>query len=115
MANRRGEDWALRDGGHGAIGLTRPIRVECYADHLVIISDRGPARNKVVTFGPHTGKSIDALVSAVWEQIEGWGMAGRGMYWRPLLQVSVAPGGQRRFDDLESLLAGSGLTVQKKK
>ena len=114
LANRRGEDWALRDGAHGSVGITRPIRVECYADRLAVISDRGPAGNKVVALGPRTATSIDAFVSAIWEQMEAWGMAGRGMYWRPVLQVFVAPGAERRFADLEALLAGSGLTVQRK-
>jgi hypothetical protein len=114
LANRRGEDWALRDSARGGIGLTRPIRVECYADHLTVISERGPANNRVVPLGSHTRTSIDAFVSALWEQIEAWGMAGRGMYWRPVLQVSVAPGGDRRFSDLEALLAGSGFTVKRK-
>ena len=102
------------DSARGGIGLTRPIRVECYADHLTVISERGPANNRVVPLGSHTRTSIDAFVSALWEQIEAWGMAGRGMYWRPVLQVSVAPGGDRRFSDLEALLDGSGFTVKRK-
>jgi hypothetical protein len=114
LANRRGEDWALRDTARAAIGISRPIRVECYADRLMIISDRGPANNKVVALGPRTAKSIDPFVSAIWEQIEAWGMAGRGMYWQPVLQVVVAPGGERRFSDLEALLARSGLSIQRK-
>ena len=113
LANRRGEDWALRDGARSSIGITRPIRVECYADRLAVISDRGPAGNKVIALGPRTAASIDTFVSAIWEQMEAWGMAGRGMYWRPVLQVFVAPGAERRFSDLDALLAGSGLTVQR--
>ena len=41
-------------------------------------------------------------------------MAGRGMYWRPVLQVSVAPDAQQRFAELAALLEGSGLTVERK-
>ena len=41
-------------------------------------------------------------------------MAGRGMYWRPVLQVYVAPDAERRFADLATLLAGSGLTIERK-
>jgi len=44
--------------------------------------------------------------------MESWGLAGNGMYWRPLLKVDVAPGGERRFIELRSLLEGSGLTLQ---
>jgi hypothetical protein len=41
-------------------------------------------------------------------------MAGNRMYWRPILQVQVAPGGEERFRDLAVLLEGSGLTVERK-
>ena len=100
LAERRGEDWGLRDAAHGSVGVTRPIRVECYADRLVVISDRNPADNKVISLGPRTVSSIDPFISAVWGQIEAWGIAGRGMYWRPVLQVSVAPDAEERFADL---------------
>jgi hypothetical protein len=41
-------------------------------------------------------------------------MAGRGMYWKPLLQVHVGPGGEQRFADLTALLDGSGIAVERK-
>jgi hypothetical protein len=46
--------------------------------------------------------------------MEAWGMAGRGMYWRPVLQVRVAAGAERRFAELAALLEGSGLTVERR-
>ncbi len=111
---RRGEYWGLRDATRGAVGITRPIRVECYADRLVVISDRGPANNRVVPLGKSTESSIDTFISAIWGQMEAWGMAGRGMYWRPVLQVSVAPDARQRFAELATLLEGSGLAVERK-
>jgi hypothetical protein len=114
LAAARGADWALRDQAKGSVGVTRPIHIECYADRLVVIADRDPAASKVIAFGPRTEKSIDAMISAVWERIETWGIAGRGMYWRPLLQVHVAPDAERRFVELSRLLEGSGLTIERK-
>jgi hypothetical protein len=64
--------------------------------------------------GPRTASSIDVLVSDVWEHIDAWGIAGRGMYWKPVLQMSVAPGAEQRFNDLSALLTGSGLAVVRK-
>jgi hypothetical protein len=64
--------------------------------------------------GPRTSRAVDPLVSAVWEQMESWGIAGRGTFWRPVLQVYVAPGADRRFTDLSNLLDGSGLTLERK-
>ena len=114
LAEKRGADWGLRDAARGAVGVTRPIRVECYADRLVVFSDRGPADNKVIALGPRTQSSIKPLISAVWDCMETWGMAGRGMYWRPVLQVYVAPDAEQRFAELSALLEGSGLTVERK-
>jgi hypothetical protein len=114
LAERRGEDWALRDAARGSVGITRPIRVQCYPDRLVVVSDRGLGDSKTIQFGRRTESSVSALISAVWECMEAWGMAGRGMYWRPVLQVQVASGAEQRFTELAALLEGSGLTVQRK-
>lgn len=113
LAEQRGEDWGLRDAGRG-VGVTRPIRIECYADRLVVVADRNPADSKMIRLGPRTASSINAFISAIWGHIESWGIAGRGMYWRPVLQVRVAPGGEDRFVDLAALLDGSGLTVKRR-
>ena len=115
LASKRGADWGLRDAGRGSVGVTRPIRVECYGDRLVVVSERGPDSNKVIAAAARARHpSIDPLISAIWEQMESWGMAGRGMYWRPVLQVYVAPDADRRFAELSTLLEGSGLTVERK-
>jgi hypothetical protein len=114
LASKRGADWGLRDAGRGAVGVTRPIRIECYGDHLVVVSDRNPDANKVIAFRSRTASAVDPLVSAIWEQMETWGMAGRGMFWRPLLQVYVAPDAGQRFTELSRLLDGSGLLVERK-
>ena len=63
LAERRGEDWGLRDAARGSVGVTRPIRIECYADRLVVLSDRNPADNKVVPLGPRTASSIDTFIN----------------------------------------------------
>ena len=114
LAEQRGVDWGLRDAARGAVGVTRPIRVECYADRLVVVSESGPAGNKVIALGPRTAV-VDRPVHLGRLGAHGsWGMAGRGMYWRPLLQVHVAPDAEQRFTELSALLQGSGLTVERK-
>jgi hypothetical protein len=114
LAEKRGPNWGLRDASRGSVGVTRTIRIDCYADRLVVVSERGPAGDKTIMFGPQTETSINALVSTVWERIEAWGIAGRGMYWRPQLHVHVAPDAEDRFMELSTLLEGSGLTVERK-
>jgi hypothetical protein len=114
LASKRGADWGLRDTGRGSVGVVRPIRIECYGDHLMVVSERNPDANKVIAMGPRTAAAIDPLISAVWERMETWGIAGRGMFWRPVLQVYVAPDADRRFAELSTLLEGSGLMVERK-
>lgn len=112
LAKVRGKDWGLPDTTRDAIPITRPVRVDCYADHLVIAPE-GKSGGRVVRFGPQTRDSVDAMVSAVWDHMDTWGIAGRGMYWRPVLSLRVAPGAEARYDDLKALLEGSGMRVEK--
>ena len=94
--------------------LRGPIRVQCYPDRLVVFSDRSPTFNKTVPLGPRTESSVDMLVGAVWDQVGSLGDRRPGQYWRPVLNISVAPGAEQRFADLRRLLDGSGLKIVKK-
>ena len=51
------------------------------------------------------------FVAAVWEHMQTWGIAGRGMYWKPVLYVHPSPTGHQRAADLKVLLDRSGLEV----
>ena len=41
-------------------------------------------------------------------------MAGREMYWRPVLNFYVVPGAEPRMLDLTRSLEGSGLVIERK-
>ena len=62
-----------------------------------------------------SSKCPPELVSAVWDHMDTWGIAGRGMYWRPVLSIHVGPGAEGRYDDLKTLLQESGLKVEEGK
>jgi hypothetical protein len=112
--DKRADNWGLRKAGENAFPITRPIHVNCYPDHLVLVPEAGMGQQKSILMPAGTVKAIDPLVTAIWEQMDAWGMAGKGMYWRPLLSIYIAPGAEQRFQDLDRLLQGSGLIVQKK-
>ncbi|MBN2577394.1 MAG: hypothetical protein JXB10_00190 [Pirellulales bacterium] len=114
LAKKRGQDWGLLDRNRDAVPVTRPITVACRADQLVILPEPGAVGGKSITLGPRTETAIDRFVAALWERMQGWGIAGRNMYWRPVLKVQVAPGAENRFADLQALLEGSGFTVERK-
>lgn len=110
LANSRGSNWALPAQTTGARAYVRPIRLICETDKVLILS-----QNNVMATVPmrtQTIASIDPLVSEIWKTIEAWGLAGRQAYWKPELRFSVAPGAQRRFQELRSLLDDSGLLVE---
>ena len=100
-----------------AIPVRRTISVIVRNHHLAILSDdvrpNAPARSsKTIPLERDTVASIDEFVAAVQNQIEGWGMAGDGLYWRPVLSLHVGPDGHRRAQDLARLLKNSGLELQ---
>jgi hypothetical protein len=64
--------------------------------------------------GPLEG-SIDTLVGHLWQHMKGWGMAGPQAYWKPLLSVHVADGGEDRFAELSALMQRSGVDVEWKR
>ncbi len=113
LASSRGRNWGLPKNG-GAIPITRPVRIECYPDRLIIASGRGGAGGKTIPLGQQTESAVVDMVFDVRQRVETWGIAGDGMYWRPVLNVYVAPGAEQRFEDLNLLLEDSGLNVQRK-
>ncbi len=115
MANTKGANWALPNSTATATGITRPITIHCYPDRLVIMPDRRSNREpKTVALQAQTRDSMEELVSAIWTHIETWGMAVSGGYWKPALKVTVFPGAETRFWELQALLAGSGLDVERR-
>ena len=114
LAEIRGENWALPDAANGSVGITRPIRVNCYPDRLELAPNTSRDRPQVVTLGDRTEDTVDTFISAVWDHMKSWGIAGRGMYWQPILNVQVASGAEGRFADLKMLLHSSGLEVKKR-
>ncbi|MBI2824797.1 MAG: hypothetical protein HYX69_08940 [Planctomycetia bacterium] len=113
LARSRGKDWSLPEEARHSVPITRPVRVECRADKLVLRPEQsGAQKTKEIPLAARTEDSVEELVGAVRDQVETWGPAGRGMYWQPTLSVQVAPGGAGRFADLQTLMADSGLDVR---
>ncbi len=111
VAKRRGRDWALPDSSHNSAAVSRPVIVECRGDRLVILADDGKSVSQEIPLPGKTDDSVDELRTAVWAHMKTWGSAGKGLYWKPTLAVRVAPDGRARFNELQALLAESGLDV----
>lgn len=112
LADTHGKNWALPDASRGSFPVTRPIRIQCRADGMTLLPDLpGGQDAKNVPFGPKTATSMDALVTAVWERMDSWGIAGKGLYWRPELHLETTSDGEARREDLKALLANSGIAI----
>jgi hypothetical protein len=98
-----------------ATGFTRYIQVQCLPDRLLVMPEKGDYQGPVVVeMAEETSSAVDSLVSAIWKKMESWGIAAEAGYWKPIVRVQVAPGAEDRFQELQSLLTGSGLVVERK-
>jgi len=112
LASGRGSNWASLATPDRPIPLTRPIRVECAATEFRIMDETGRRIEVRVPIGTRTADAIDPLVQAVNAKVTAWGIAGDRMYWRPELVLTETPDGRGRREDLERLLADSGLDTR---
>jgi hypothetical protein len=84
-------------------------------DSLAVLPEPGahddtvPGR-EIPLIGP-TSSARDEFASAIEAHIAGWGMAGQGLYWRPVIEMVVGPDGQNRATDLVRMLKNSGIEV----
>jgi hypothetical protein len=116
-AATRGQDWAFKQKAGRSVPVRRTIHVVVRNDRLAILPDDAPPSidtpsSKVVPLKGDTVEAIDDLVAQVRNEIDSWGIAGEGLYWRPVLVLTVGPDGQRRADDLARLLKNSGLELK---
>ena len=116
LANSRGNNWGLPRNDGTTIGYARPIRVGLDGNALTIHRETDDVLQPLVVpleRGRVSG-SIDQFVAAVWTYMEDWGHAGPGSYWKPVLNVEVAPGAEESYSELAYLLQGSGIEVIRK-
>jgi len=112
LAGRRGSNWASLATSDRPIPLTRPLRLECTAQEFRLLGSGGRVTARVPV-PSRTADAVDPLVREVHAVVGGWGMAGDRMYWKPELVLSATPDGVARRDELEQLLADSGLETRR--
>jgi len=112
--SQRGANWAVPKAATGGTAYQIPVRIVCQYDRLVILPRRGERSQPIeVMAADPLSRTIDEFVQVLWQQIEKWDTAPLGGYWQPVLEVYVYPGAEQRFSELQSLLQGSGIQVQR--
>jgi len=112
LADDKGRDWALRGATYRATPIARTIHIDCHQDHLLVAAQPGGPGGQIIPFGVGPRIAAEELVSAVWDVLDAWGLAGRDMYWKPILQIHVDQGAEYRLTQLQEVLADSGLTIE---
>ncbi len=115
VAARKGRGWAWSQGPPSQTSVARTIRMQCLEDRWVILADSGRSTdpNITITYEDTPQARAEKLAKVVADRVDQWGIALTGGYWKPSLEVEVAPGAEWRFSQLQQLLSGSGLEVQR--
>ncbi|MHC2067834.1 zinc ribbon domain-containing protein [Bremerella sp. T1] len=115
LAAKRGSNWALPGAGPKNTAITRPVTLVVSGTQMTLVQERGvlgPA--ETVPVDGNMEAAADKLVRLIHTRIDSWGMAGRNFYWKPILQITVEQGGDPVVQQLETLLYGSGIEVNRK-
>ncbi|QDU27458.1 hypothetical protein ETAA8_25460 [Anatilimnocola aggregata] len=114
--SRTASNWGLPGAQGRTTAVTRPIRVVCLPDRLVVVPERGDDRAvSTIAVSPQMKpEEADAFVKAVQKHLDAWGPAMTNGYWKPVLQVEVTRAGEGQFTALQQMLNGSGFDLQRK-
>lgn len=114
VAKRRGRNWAWTAGPSRQTAVVRHIRVQCFEDRWVVLPDVGTRdKPQTVMLDVSLQTSAEQLAKIVADRMDRWGYALSEGYWKPILQVEVAPRSDARYAQLTKLLDGSGLEIQR--
>ena len=91
-------------------------RLTGQCDRPVTLPDKGEDRRpeEIPISAEMTTQEIGSFVQSVQRRTRSWGIAVDGGYWKPSLSVEVAKGAEDRFAELQGVLRGSGIEVQRK-
>jgi hypothetical protein len=113
----RGKNWALVDANSQATPIRRTIQIVVRGDRVAVLPEgasaaSGAAGGHEIPLNGSSREAYEPFMMALETQIKDWGMAGRGLYWRPVLEVNVGPDGQQRAADITRLLKNSGIELR---
>jgi len=113
---RAGSNWGLPGSQGRTTAVTRPIRIICLPDRLIVVPERGDDRATTnIAISPDIQPAeADAFVTAVQKQVTAWGPALTNGYWKPVLQFEVTRAAEPQFESVQQLLRGSGFEIQRK-
>ncbi len=117
IAATQGANWAVERANQHSVPIRRSIRVVVREDQIALLPSKNAAQGKettgqIISLNQPIESLSREFVSALRERIEEWGLAGSGMYWRPVLELNVGPDAQMTATRVVSLLQDSGVDIQ---
>ncbi len=116
IADSHGQNWAVARGARGAVPIRRPISVLVRKDRLTLLPSRhiaaGATETGTVISLNQTDRQISSqFVEALRARIDQWGLAGNGLYWRPVLKLNLGPEAEQTAREITHLLHDSGVEI----
>ena len=113
----RGANWAIASAGPGMIPIRRTIQVVIRGDAVAVLDEQSATNPATATgrefqFQDSPEVAYEEALTAIEAKIKDWGMAGDGLYWRPVVELKVGAGGERRTNDWLRLLKNGGFEVR---
>jgi hypothetical protein len=116
IAESHGQNWAISQKSAGALPIRRPIQLVVRENHVALLPSRHTedydvAQGLVIVLDQSMAQVADQLVSALRSRVADWGIAGRGLYWRPVLELHAGPNAGETVQQVVRLLKDSGVEV----
>jgi hypothetical protein len=85
-------------------------------DQLVLLPNRhaidgDAATSKVISLSQSMPEISSEFVAALRSRVDEWGLAGNGLYWRPVIKMHVSQDGEQTAEQVLRLLRDSGIEV----
>lgn len=117
IAESRGSDWAVEKAMRNAIPVRRTIQVVVRQNQMALLPSRHATRGveatgTVISLDQSLDQISDKFVSALRTRVDEWGLAGNGLYWRPVLELHVGPDAAETAARLNHLLKDSGVELR---
>jgi hypothetical protein len=117
IAESRGSDWAVQKTMRNAIPVRRTIHVVVRRNQMALLPSRHAsegleASGTVISLDQPLDRISDEFITALKTRVDEWGLAGNGLYWRPVLELHVGPDADQTAMRLNHLLKDSGVEVR---
>lgn len=99
-----------------AVPIQRPIQVVVRKHHLALlpslhVTESNASSGATIALNQSSQLIAEELSAAIRKHMQEWGIAGQGLYWKPVISLKVGPEGRDAAQRLERILSGSGLRV----